>query len=421
MAESRFFGGIAAALSNPQFRLYWSSNAVSTIGRWVYRTAVAWLAWELTEDPKWLGIVAFADIFPMVALSIFAGAMSDRIGYMKVIRSTQLGMIVLGIAFIGTISAGYLSIELIVCLSIFHGTMEALATPPRISLVHALVRKEDLSAAIAMGSAMFNACRVLGPAIGSALLLWTTPEVVMAVATAAFIQFYIVTFFIHARGGDAGGTGRISWELVEDMKQGVIYAWKHVGIRFIMLMLVVVGMLLRPVMEFAPAFSADVFGRGPDGFGMLLSSIGGGALVAALWMARRGRTDGVTRLVVHSLLAQSLALILFSMTSNIFVGCAFLIVFGFFMLMGGIGSQTLIQNAVDSGMRARAVSLFILVSWGLPALGALAMGWFASYFGLQLAVAVGAALAVVAWLGSLRPGVRLAPGLEAIKAKKSGG
>lgn len=421
MAESRFFGGIAAALSNPQFRLYWSSNAVSTIGRWVYRTAVAWLAWELTKDPKWLGIVAFADIFPMVALSIFAGAMSDRIGYMKVIRSTQLGMIVLGIAFIVSIAAGHLSIELIVGLSIFHGTMEALATPPRISLVHALVRKEDLSAAIAMGSAMFNACRVLGPAIGSALLLWTTPEVVMAVATVAFIQFYVVTFFIRTSGGDAGGTGRISWELVDDMKQGVIYAWKHAGIRFIMLMLVAVGMLLRPVMEFAPAFSADVFGRGPDGYGMLLSSIGGGALVAALWLARRGRTEGITRMVVGSLLAQGIALILFSMTSNIFVGCGFLIVFGFFMLVGGIGSQTLIQNAVESGMRARAVSLFILVSWGLPALGALAMGWFASYFGLQLAVAVGAGMAIAVWLMSLGPGARLAPQLEVSRESKSAG
>ena len=101
MAKSSFFGGIATALSNPQYRLYWSSNAVSTIGRWVYRTAVGWLTWELTKDPKWLGIVAFADVFPMVVLSIFAGALSDRIGYMKVIKITQLGMCVLGAAFAG--------------------------------------------------------------------------------------------------------------------------------------------------------------------------------------------------------------------------------------------------------------------------------------------------------------------------------
>ena len=275
MAKSSFFGGIATALSNPQYRLYWSSNAVSTIGRWVYRTAVGWLTWELTKDPKWLGIVAFADVFPMVVLSIFAGALSDRIGYMKVIKITQLGMCVLGAAFAGSIYAGFLNIELIIGLSIFHGTMEAMSTPARISVIHALVRREDLSAAIAMGSAVFNASRVVGPAIGGTLLLWTTPEAVMAVATLAFIQFYIVAFFIRAK--DDGGTGRISWELVDDMKQGIIYAWRNVEIRFLMLMLMAVGLLIRPVMELAPAFSAQVFGRGPDGYAILLSSIGAGA------------------------------------------------------------------------------------------------------------------------------------------------
>ena len=59
------FGGIGRALSNRRFRRYWTANAISTIGRWIYRTAVGWMVWDLTKDPKWLGIVAFADIFPM--------------------------------------------------------------------------------------------------------------------------------------------------------------------------------------------------------------------------------------------------------------------------------------------------------------------------------------------------------------------
>jgi MFS family permease len=419
MVKSSVFGGIATALSNPQYRLYWSSNAVSTIGRWVYRTAVGWLTWELTKDPKWLGIVAFADVFPMVVLSIFAGALSDRIGYMKVIKITQLGMCVLGAAFAGSIYAGYLNIELIIALSVFHGTMEAMSTPARISIVHALVRREDLSAAIALGSAVFNASRVVGPAIAGSLLLWANPEAVMAVATLAFIQFYIVAFFIRAK--DDGGTGRISWELVDDMKQGIIYAWRNVEIRFLMLMLMAVGLLIRPVMELAPAFSAQVFGRGPDGYAILLSSIGAGAMVAALWLAWRGRTGGLMRLVVGSLAAQGLAVILFSISGNIYVGAAFLVFMGFFMLVGGVGSQTLIQNAVESTMRARAISLFIMISWGLPAVGALVMGWAASLFGLQASAAAGGVLTIIVWLIALRPARMLAPELEVAGSEKPGG
>jgi MFS family permease len=404
------FGGIGRALSNRQFRRYWTANAISTIGRWIYRTAVGWMVWDLTKDPKWLGIVAFADIFPMVVLSIVAGAISDRIGYLKVIRLTQLGMCLMGAAFAGAVFAGYLTIDLIIWISIIHGTIEAMSTPPRIAIVNALVKKEELSPAIALNSAAFNAARVVGPAIGGVILLWTDPGTVLALATATFIPFYILTLFLKVE--DAGGDGRISWELIEDIKSGVVYAFRHTGIRFLMLMLMAVGLLIRPVMEFAPGFAAQVFGRGPEGYAMLLSSIGAGAMVAALWLARRGRSEGLTSLVVSSLIVQSIALILFAFSGNIYVGSAFLATMGFFMLVGNVGSQTLIQNTVTADMRARAMSLFIMLSYGLPAVGALVIGWIASFAGLQPTIAAGAALTLLIWLWARPQVARLAPVLE---------
>ena len=223
MAHNSFLGGIGRVLSNRQFCRYWTSNAGSVVGRWIYRTAVGWLVWELTKDPKWLGIVAFADIFPMVMLSIVAGAISDRIGYVKVIRLAQFGMCLMGAGFSAAIYAGYLNIELIIGISIIHGTLEAMSTPARVAIVNALVKQEELSAAIALNSAMFNATRVVGPAIGGALLLWVDPGTVIALATAAFIQFYIVMTFLEVE--HAGGDGRFSWELIEDMKaEGIVRA-----------------------------------------------------------------------------------------------------------------------------------------------------------------------------------------------------
>jgi MFS family permease len=410
MNHTSFFGGIGKALSNRPFRRYWTANSVSTIGRWIYRTAVGWLVWDLTKDPKWLGIVAFADIFPMVVLSIVAGAISDRIGYVTVIRLAQFGMCLMGASFSGAIYSGYLTIELIIGISIIHGILEAMSTPPRIAIVHALVKKDELSAAIALNSAMFNVSRVLGPAIGGILLLWTDPGTVIALATTTFIQFYFVMTFLKVE--EAGGDGKISWELIEDMKEGVVYAWRHSGIRFLMLMLSAVGLLIRPIMELAPGFAAVVFGRGPDGYAMLLSSIGGGALVASLWMARRGRTEGLTPLVVSSLIVQGVTVMLFAFSGNIFVGSAFLVGMGFFLMIGSIGSQTLIQNTVASAMRARAMSLFILIAWGLPAVGALVMGWVASFAGLQPTTAAGAALMLLIWLWARPLAARLAPVLE---------
>jgi len=410
MNLSFVFGGIGKALANPQYRLFWIGNAISTIGRWIYRTAVGWLVWQLTKDPKWLGIIAFVDVFPMVVLSIVAGAISDRIGFVKLIRLTQLGMCVMGATFAGAIYAGYLGIELIIGISVAHGVLEAISTPPRIAIVHSLVKKEELSAAIALNSATFNASRVVGPAIGGSLLLWADPGTVITLATLAFVQFYVVMLYLKVAA--TGGGGKISWGLFADMKDGFVYAWRHPGIRFVMLLLTAVGLLIRPVMEFAPGFAAQVFQRGPEGYAMLLSSIGGGAMVASLWLARRGRTEGLTMLVVASLVVQGIAVMSFALSGNIYVGSAFLVAMGFFMLVGGVGSQTLIQNAVDPGMRGRAVSLFIMISWGLPAIGALVAGWIASAAGLQPTIAAGAALTVLIWLWARPAGRRLAPELE---------
>ena len=66
-----------------------SAHAISTNGRWLHRMAVGWLAWELTESTSWLGIVGFADAFPMVFVSLLAGALGDRMGYLRVIRFSQ--------------------------------------------------------------------------------------------------------------------------------------------------------------------------------------------------------------------------------------------------------------------------------------------------------------------------------------------
>ena len=174
-------------------------------------------------------------------------------------------------------------------------------------------------------------------------------------------------------------------------------------------MLGVTGLLIRPVIELMPGFSAKVFDRGADGLAILMSTLGFGAMVSCIWMAQRGRTDGLTALVTTSLLVQGMALVLSAAAGyfdgNLWLSAGFLGVVGFAMLIGGVGSQTLMQNTVESHMRARVMSLFIMISWGLPAFGALAAGWIANFAGLPVTVAAGGALTIVLWLWA-RPRAR---------------
>jgi predicted MFS family arabinose efflux permease len=415
MADGSFLGGIGVALSHPQYRLYFITNLISTIGRWIYRSSAAWFTWKLTGSYEWLGIIAFADIFPMVVLSMFAGALSDRIGYMRVIRATQLFALILAVLLAVLILGDWIDIWILLMITIVHGCNEAISTPPRVSIVNALVPKEDLSAAIGLNSAQFNASRVVGPAIGGSLLLFLNAGWVFAIAAVTFVQFYIALFFIRTETGNAGGAGKLSIAIIKDMWDGVTYAWNNIGIRFLLSLLALTGFLVRPFMELAPGFADKVFGMQSDGMAIILCSIGAGGLVGSLSLARRGKTVGLTNLVTWAVAIQALSLILFTMTNNILIGAAFLFLVGVSMLVTGVGSQTLIQNNVDASVRARVMSLFVMLSWGLPALGAWIEGVLAEYFGLQWTVGLGAALCLLIGFWSVRVGKVLSNKLEYIK------
>lgn len=412
------FGGISRALSHREYRRFWAGNFISTIGRWMYRMSVGWLTWELTASTSWLGIVAFAEIFPTLLLSFIAGAIADRIGYGRVMRACQVLITIVVIAFAALILSGWVTIELVVALTMCYGSLEALSTPARMSVVHALVPTRDLSAAVALGSTTFNGARFLGPAIAGLLISVLSTGVVMSICAVMFFQFYIVLIFL--RINEAGRDRKMSFELIGDMKHGLIYVLGHRGIRYLMLLLAITGLLIRPFMELLPGFSAQVFGHGAEGMSILLSSIGFGAIFSGLWLAQRGETRGLTHLVTISLMISALALLLFSMTGHIWLGAALLVVLGYFMLLSGIGAQTLIQNVVEPAMRARVLSLFVLISWGLPALGAVAMGWLAEYIGLQEVVGGGAVLTLGAWLWARRESPAMAAGLETPAAKERG-
>lgn len=407
---SALFGGIGQALSNPAYRLYWGSNFATSTGRWMYRTSVGWLTWELTHSSGWLGVVAFADTFPMVVFSAIAGAIADRAGYLRVIRTCQFGTASVATIFAAATLSGHITIEVVVVLAAMLGSLEALTVPARMALIHSLVPAKDLSAAIALGSATFNASRFIGPGIAGALILRFDIGIVLALVALCFVQFFVVMMIIRVQEHERDGQKALSLALIRDIWQGMQYGFTHPGICFLLIMLGVTGLLIRPVIELMPGFAAQVFHRGPDGLAILMSSLGFGAMVSGLWLAQRGRTAGLTALVTTSLLMQGVGLLLFTVIDvtgldtriGIWIGGFFLGVVGFYMLAAGVGSQTLMQNAVESRMRARVMSLFIVISWGVPALGALAAGWIADSIGLPLTIGAGAAATIGVWLWAHR-------------------
>jgi predicted MFS family arabinose efflux permease len=404
------FGGIGQALSNRNFCVYWSGNGINTIARWMYRIAVGWLAWELTESTSWLGVVAFVETFPMVIFSVLAGAIADRTGYLRITVLAQAATVAVTAVFAAVTIWGTITIELVILFALLVGSLEALTTPARMAIVHSLVQKDHLTSAIALGSATFNVARFVGPMIAGVMLKAFGAGVVLAVVAASFALFCLI--LLRVRTNEPERTPGPWSAIFRDIWGGIRYGLGHEGIFFLLVMLGGTGLLIRQVIELMPAFSGQVFDSGPEGLSILMASIGIGATLGGLWLARRGRTAGLTAIVTHALLLQGVALALAAYATEIWISSVFLGIVGCAIVLSGIGSQTLIQNAVASEMRARVMSLFTVISWGLPAIGALGGGWAAEYIGLPATFAAGGLATAAIWLIARRRARKLGPGLD---------
>ena len=410
MAENSLYGGIGRALSHRGYRLMWWSHGTNTTGRWLFKVSLGWITWELTGSPAWLGIVAFADTFPMVIMSIIAGAWADRLGCLRVMKISQVVVVAGSIITAALALTDTLNIYSILALSVIVGAAEAVTIPARMSFIHQLVPKADLSAAIALNSATYNLARFLGPALFGGLIQITDVQVAIAISAVMFSVFYCALFFQAADELQEATVGRPN--MIRDLIEGFRYAYNHSGIFFLLFLLSATAILMRPYIDLVPGIADQIFKMGAEGLSVLLSATGIGATISGVWLARRGKTEGLTRVFTWSLLISALAMILFVLSGNIWIGSFLIAIVGMAIIAGSITAQTLIQNTVDQKVRGRVISITAMLSWGLPAVGAAMMGWIAEFLGLTSTLAIGAGLTALLWLWGHSAGNRLASMLE---------
>ncbi|MEE2759941.1 MAG: MFS transporter [Pseudomonadota bacterium] len=409
-------GGIGRTLRHRNYRVYWIYFFVATTSRWVQRTGVAWLTWELTHSPTWLGIVAFAEMFPLVIFSVWGGAIADRIGSLRMVRLT-LTMTALGTAvFAGLVLTDLIDIWTVVILIGAIASIWSFGNAAQMSLINNLVPKSELSAAFALGSATFNASRFIGPGIAGVTIALLGIGVTIAVGAVGLAAWATALYTIHLQ--PESKTQAKKQSTIADIIDGVRYTAQHVGIRNAMILLGVTAILVRPYMELLPGFSDEVFGRGAEGLALLMSATGFGGLIGGVWLAIRGRNEGLAEIIVVSLLISGIALLVFTVTDQIWIAAIAAVFLGVSMLSGNIASQTLIQSSVDPAIRARVIAIFILMAWGIPALGAILMGWIASVAGLQPTLGVGAVLTILTWLWAKRQVASMAALEDMIDAER---
>ena len=389
---------LRSAFAHRDFRLFTSGNVVSNLGTWVQRMSVGWLAWELTHSGTWLGIVVFADMFPTVLLAPITGAVADRVDRLRALRAVQALNLVQAAALAWFTLSGAITIEILTALTAIGGAILAFGQPLRLAIVPSLVARRDLSSAIGINALVFNGARVVGPMIAALLIVRFGVGWSFVFNAVSFVAFLAVLSRIRLEHRERLAAARAVRDIPGEIAEGYAYAARHPGIGPMLAILTLVAVCGRPFLELLPGFADAVFGRGAEGLAWLTSAAGAGAMLGGLWLAQRGAVAGLTATTVSAIALLGAMLIGFAATDIFWLALPCAAVAGFALIVVGVGEQTLLQNAVDPGLRGRVMSLYGMINRGAPALGALIMGTLSSWVGLQWPVIGGAAICLGVWL-----------------------
>ena len=377
----------ASALSNRNYLVFLAGNIISLHGLWVYRVALGWHAWQLTESEFWVGVVAFAQFFPMVALGPVFGVLADRFDRRRaslvINGASALIMVLLAVLTI----AGLVDIYALCALALLQGVSDGAHLPVRLALIPALVPRHQLQSAMAINSVAFNLSRFIGPAIAGILI--ATLGVATAFAFNAVSYLAILAALVIVRTPpfrrNEEGPGHVWGEL----KDGVGYVLARTPVRQLLGLQAMASFFGRGPLELLPAFAESVFSRGSTGLAILTAAAGAGAIGSGVIISR-----GLLRLRIRYL-AISIAIVgclivVLGIVRDFWLGVATVAALGFMLTMSGVGAQVLLQTLIDDPIRGRVSSLWGMIAFGGTAFGGLIVGAVASGFGLSRAtLAVG--------------------------------
>lgn len=372
------------ALKYPNFRLYFSGQAISLIGTWMQRMAVSWLVFRLTHSELMLGLVVFAGQIPIMLLSPYGGALTDRHSRYKVLFYTQIAsMIQAGLLALVVLTKHY-NMAIIIGLSVVLGIINAFDTPARQSLMILLIDdKKDLPNAIALNSSMVTLARLLGP-VAAGFILSSFGEGVCFAAN--FLSFVAVIASLMLMKIPPETKQIIKQDIWHGLKEGYSYLQHHAGLRSVILLMACTSFFVMPYTTLLPVFATDVFHGNVATFSWLNAVSGLGALGGAVYMATLKPGTSLLKVIGYGCAQFAISLFLFSVTGIFPLALCFIMAAEFGMMSQIAASNTYIQTHVDESMRGRVISYYVMAFQGMAPIGSLVIGFMAHYFGASLIV-----------------------------------
>jgi MFS family permease len=376
------------------YRLYFFGQVVSISGTWMQTVAQAWFVVQNTHSPLAVGILAVCQFGPYGLFGLFGGAVADRIDQRKVLMGTQAAFMVTAALLAGLTLAGHATVWEVYVLAGITGLITVLDNPVRQAFTIQMVGRDELPNAIALNSSLFNASRIVGPAIAGGLIAVAGVGICFLINALSYLAVLAALWLMRVNELFPVRKDRADHNLFRGSLEGLKFAWQRPVIRSVLMMMLVIATISINFNVLLPVLASRTLNSGPEIFGILSALFGFGALVGALFSASLGRASRHTMLIGAALFSASeigLAPLHVAWAAGIA-----LVVTGIAFTLYSSQANASLQLAVTDQMRGRVLGIYGYVFFGTAPLGGLLAGWLAQDGGTQLAFLVAGIVGVVA-------------------------
>ncbi|MCQ9427053.1 MFS transporter [Pseudomonas sp. LJDD11] len=371
------------------FLWLWLASIASNIGTWMHEVGSGWLMTSLSASPQAVALVQVAGALPVFLLALPAGALADIVNKRRYLLIVQLWMAAVALVLTLLTLSGQMTVTLLLLLTFAMGIGSALMMPAWSALAPEIVERQDVPAAVALSSLAMNVARAIGPAIAGVLVSLSGPWLTFALNSASFLAV-IIALLAWRHRPEPSVLPAERW--LGAMRAGVRYARGSQPLRAVLVRTAaffsgaVVGMALLPLLV-----RREIGGSALD-YGILLGCVGAGAIFGAMQLPRLRARFSPDTIVLGASLVYAAVLLGLAWIRSIVGLAPVMLISGMAWIAVLSNLQVAVQTSVAPWVRARAVSLYILVFFGCSAAGAAAWGALASHVSMSAAFIGGAAV-----------------------------
>ena len=374
-----------SSIRHRNYRLFFTGQIISLIGTWLQATALSWLVYSLTRDARALGLMAFLGAVPVLLLGAYAGTIADEYPKRRILVITQSAAGFFALVLALCVWQGWTSLWVLGSINVMMGIVIAFDLPTRQAFVVEMVGKKDISNAIALNSAIFNGARLIGPAIGAAIIAGISIEVCFFLNGLSFIAV-IIGLLMMRLDTPLREPRNAKISRFDSMKEGVKYLYTIPNYRALMTLVIGMTLFAWSYTVNLPVIAVEILHGDSATYGILLSANGLGALGAALTQAAFGAKMRPRYMLFLAITTFVIAMTLIPLMQTIVPILFLLGVAGWSIISFFITANSTLQRFVPDELRGRVMGIYSLSFAGLFPFGSLLAGYLTHEYGVSVAL-----------------------------------